>query len=65
MTEVPIIGTSPLICLANQLIGFYVIGTSVMKELILAIDVQNNLSAEMLILILWFIILTRIVQARY
>ena len=34
MTEVPIIETSPLIFRANQWTGFYIIGTSVMKELI-------------------------------
>ena len=33
MTEVPIIETSPLICRANQCVGFYMIGTSVMKKL--------------------------------
>ena len=32
MTEVPI-ETSPLICKANQCAGFYVIGTSVMRQL--------------------------------
>ena len=36
MTEVPPyhIETSPLICRASQWIGFYMIGPSVMKELI-------------------------------
>ena len=34
MTEDPIIETSPLICSANQWAGFYIIETSVMKELI-------------------------------
>ena len=33
MMEVPIIETSPLICRANQWVGFYMIGTSVMKKL--------------------------------
>ena len=33
MTEVTNVETSPLICRANQWTGFYMIGTSIMKEL--------------------------------
>ena len=33
MAEVSHIETKPLICRANQWIGFYMIGTSIMKEL--------------------------------
>ena len=37
----PIIETDPLICSADQLTGLYMIGTSVMKELILQMSGVN------------------------
>ena len=34
--------TSPMICIANQWTGFYLIGASVMKELIKAVSFSQN-----------------------
>ena len=42
MTEVPIVEISPLICSASQRTGFYMIGTSVMKELIEKAKFDND-----------------------
>ena len=40
------IETSPLICIANQLTGFYMIWTSVMKELKNLVNPSNFLKNE-------------------
>ena len=34
--------TSPMICIANQWTGFYLIGATVMKELIKAVSFSQN-----------------------
>ena len=53
MTKTNIIETSPLICCANQLIGFYIITACVMKELRIVTTCVEQLSIDSLTFYCW------------